>query len=157
MHEWSLQLQGGLKQSPDTVTSITPLNVGPADGAERCGMLSWWCVVCCLTPWAPNQTADGIQWTVECELWSIALCLRLFPFKSFYEENGFLCILSTIFHKLGDERIFCMKMIMETDIFLISYKKYNSIEINLCIKYNLVTFSIYFLNVEKGVVKKWGL
>ena len=36
-------------------------------------------------------------------------------------------------------------MIMETDTFFISYKKYNSIEI--------VTFSIYILNVENGVVK----
>ena len=44
-------------------------------------------------------------------------------------------------------------MIMETDTFFISYKKYNSIEINLYIKYNLVTFSIYILNVEKGIVK----
>ena len=44
-------------------------------------------------------------------------------------------------------------MIMETDTFFIIYKKYNSIEINLCIKYNLVTFSIYILNEEKGVVK----
>ena len=44
-------------------------------------------------------------------------------------------------------------MIMETDTFFRSYKKYNSIKINLYIKYNLVTFSIYILNVEKGVVK----
>ena len=29
-----------LKQSPDTVTSVMQLNVGPADVAERCGMLS---------------------------------------------------------------------------------------------------------------------
>ena len=48
------------------------------------------------------------------------------------------------------DRIFCTKMIMETDTFFISYKKYNSIEINLYIKYNLVTFSIYIPNVEKG-------
>ena len=41
MHEQSLQLKEGLKQSPDTVTSITQLDVDPADGAERCGMLSW--------------------------------------------------------------------------------------------------------------------
>ena len=53
----------------------------------------------------------------------------------------------------NDDRIFCTKMIMETDTFFVSYKKYNSIEINLYIKYNLVTFSIYILNVEKGVVK----
>ena len=38
-------------------------------------------------------------------------------------------------------------MIIERD------KKCNSIEINLYIKYNLVTFSIYILNVEKGVIK----
>ena len=41
-------------------------------------------------------------------------------------------------------------MIMETDTFFISYKKYNSIEINSYIKYSLVTFSIYIPNVEKG-------
>ena len=51
------------------------------------------------------------------------------------------------------DTIFCTKVIMKTDTFFISYKKYNSIEINLYIKYNLVTFSIYILNVEKGVVK----
>ena len=44
-------------------------------------------------------------------------------------------------------------MIMETDTFSISYKKYNSIQRNLYIKYNLVIFSIYILNAEKGVVK----
>ena len=44
-------------------------------------------------------------------------------------------------------------MIMETDSFFICYKKYNSIEINLYIKHNLATFSIYVLNAEKGVVK----
>ena len=53
----------------------------------------------------------------------------------------------------NDDRIFCTKMIMETDTCSISYKKYNLIEINLYIKYNLVTFSIYILNMEKGVVK----
>ena len=53
----------------------------------------------------------------------------------------------------NDDRIFCRKMIMETDTFFTSYKKYNSKKINLYIKYNLVTFSIYILNVEKGVVK----
>ena len=41
-------------------------------------------------------------------------------------------------------------MIMETATFFISYKKYNSIQTNLYIKYNLVTFSIYIPNVEKG-------
>ena len=44
-------------------------------------------------------------------------------------------------------------MIMETDTFFRNYKKYNSIKINLYIKYNLVTFSVYIFNVEKGVVK----
>ena len=54
-------------------------------------------------------------------------------------------------------------MIIETDTVFRSYKKYNSIEINFYIKYNLVTFSIYILNVEKGIVKyvsckcvQWG-
>ena len=42
-------------------------------------------------------------------------------------------------------------MIMETDTFFVSYKKYNYIY--LYIKYNLFTFSIYILDVEKGVVK----
>ena len=41
----------------------------------------------------------------------------------------------------NDDIIFCTKMITETDTFFISYRKYNSIEINLYIKYNLVTFS----------------
>ena len=44
-------------------------------------------------------------------------------------------------------------MMMEIDTFFISYEKCNSIKINLYIKYNLVTFSIYILNMEKGVVK----
>ena len=44
-------------------------------------------------------------------------------------------------------------MIMETDTFLEVIKKYNTKKINLYIKYNLATFSIYILNVEKGVVK----
>ena len=38
-------IKGGLKQSPDTVTSIMQLNVGPADRAVRCGMLSRSCGV----------------------------------------------------------------------------------------------------------------
>ena len=40
MHELKSAIKGGLKQSPDTVTSITQLDVGPANGAERSGMLS---------------------------------------------------------------------------------------------------------------------
>ena len=50
-----------LKQPPDTVTSMTQPDVGPTEVVERCGMLSHLCGVCCLTPWAPNQMADGIQ------------------------------------------------------------------------------------------------
>ena len=50
-----------LKQSPDTVTSMTQPDVGPAEVVERCGMLSRLCGVCCMTPWAPNEMADGIQ------------------------------------------------------------------------------------------------
>ena len=43
---------------------------------------------------------------------------------------------------------------METDTFFRSYKKFNSIKNKfIYIKYKLVTFSIYILNVEKGVVK----
>ena len=47
--------------SPDTVTSMTQSDVGPTEVVERCGMLSCLCGVCCLTPWAPNEMADGIQ------------------------------------------------------------------------------------------------
>ena len=50
-----------LEQSPDTVTSMTQPDVGPDEVVERCGMLSCLCGVCCMTPWAPNEMADGIQ------------------------------------------------------------------------------------------------
>ena len=50
-----------LEQSPKTVTSMTQPDVGPAEVVERCGMLSHLCVVCCLTLWAPNEMANGIQ------------------------------------------------------------------------------------------------
>ena len=50
-----------LKQSPDTVTSMTQPDVGPTDVVKRCGILSHLCGVCRMTPWAPNEMADGIQ------------------------------------------------------------------------------------------------
>ena len=50
-----------LEQSPDTVTSMTQPDVGTAEVVKRCGMLSCLCGVCHLTPWAPNEMADGIQ------------------------------------------------------------------------------------------------
>ena len=50
-----------LKQSPDTVTSMTQCDVGPTEVVERFGMLSHLCGVYHLTPWAPNEMADGIQ------------------------------------------------------------------------------------------------
>ena len=50
-----------LEQSPDTVTSMTQPDVGHAEVVERCGMLSHLCGVCHMTPWAPNEMADGIQ------------------------------------------------------------------------------------------------
>ena len=50
-----------LKQSPDTVTSMTQPDVGPTEVVERCGMLSCLRGVCHLIPWAPNEMADGIQ------------------------------------------------------------------------------------------------
>ena len=50
-----------LEQSPDTVTSMTQPDVGPTKVVERCGMLSHLCGVCHLTPWAPDEMADGIQ------------------------------------------------------------------------------------------------
>ena len=36
----------------------------PNEVVKRCGMLSCLCGVCCMTPWAPNEMAEGIQWTV---------------------------------------------------------------------------------------------
>ena len=50
-----------LEQSPDTVNSMTQPDVGPTEVVERCGMLSHLCGVCHLTPWAPDEMADGIQ------------------------------------------------------------------------------------------------
>ena len=50
-----------LEQSPDTVTSMTQPDVGPTEVVERFGMLSHLCDVCCLTPLASNEMADGIQ------------------------------------------------------------------------------------------------
>ena len=50
-----------LEQSPDTVTSTTQPDVGPTEVVKRCGMLSCLHGVCHLTPWAPNEMADGIQ------------------------------------------------------------------------------------------------
>ena len=50
-----------LKQSPDTVTSMTKPDVGPDEVVERCGMLNHLRGVCHLTPWAPNEMADGTQ------------------------------------------------------------------------------------------------
>ena len=50
-----------LEQSPDTVTSMTQPDVGPAEVVERCGMLNHLHGVCRMTPWAPNEMADGIQ------------------------------------------------------------------------------------------------
>ena len=56
-----LAMAGRLTQSPDTVTSMTQPDVGPTEVVKRCGMLSHLCGVCCMTPWAPNEMADGIQ------------------------------------------------------------------------------------------------
>ena len=50
-----------LEPSLGTVTSMTQPDVGPAEVVERCGMLSHLCGVCHMTPWAPNEMADGIQ------------------------------------------------------------------------------------------------
>ena len=50
-----------LEQSPDTVTSMTQPDVGPTEVVERCGMLSQLHGVSCMTPWAPDEMADGIQ------------------------------------------------------------------------------------------------
>ena len=50
-----------LKQSPDTVTSITQPDVGLYEVVERCGLLSHLRGVCRMTPWAHDEMADGIQ------------------------------------------------------------------------------------------------
>ena len=50
-----------LKQLPDTVTSMTQPDAGPAEVVESCGMMSNLHGVCHMTPWAPNEMADGIQ------------------------------------------------------------------------------------------------
>ena len=50
-----------LKQSPDTVTTMTQPDVGLPEVVERCGMLNHLCGVCHLTLWAPNEMVDGIQ------------------------------------------------------------------------------------------------
>ena len=50
-----------LEQSPDTVTSMTQPEVGLTEVVKRCGILSHLCGVCHVTPWAPNEMADGIQ------------------------------------------------------------------------------------------------
>ena len=50
-----------LEQLPDTVTSMIQPDVGPAKVVKRCGMLSHLCGVCHMTPWAPDEMADGIQ------------------------------------------------------------------------------------------------
>ena len=50
-----------LKQSPDTVTSMTQPDVGPTEVVERCGMLSCLCGICRLTFLVPNEMANGIQ------------------------------------------------------------------------------------------------
>ena len=50
-----------LKQSPDTVTSMTQSDVGPTEVVERCGMLIHLHGVCHLIPWVPNEMAEGIQ------------------------------------------------------------------------------------------------
>ena len=50
-----------LKQSPDTVNSMTQHDVCPTEVIKRCGMLSHLHGVCRLTHWAPNEMADEIQ------------------------------------------------------------------------------------------------
>ena len=81
-----------LKQSPDTVTSMTQPDVGPAEVVEICGMLSHLCGVCRMTPGPLMKWLMEFNelYNVNCEV--LYFVLRLFPFKSFYEENGFLCL-----------------------------------------------------------------
>ena len=80
-----------LEQSPDTVTSMTQPDVGPTEVVKRCGMLSHLHGVCCLTPGPPMKWLMEFNelYSVNCKV--LYFVLRLFPFKSFYEKNGFLC------------------------------------------------------------------
>ena len=52
-----LAMARSLKQSPDTVTSMTQPDVGPTEVVERCGMLSHYMEFV----WAPHEMPDGIQ------------------------------------------------------------------------------------------------
>ena len=81
-----------LKQSPDTVTSMTQPDVGLTEVVERSGMLSHLRGVSRLTPWAPMKWLMEFNelYSVNCEV--LYFVLRLFPFRSFCEEDGFLCL-----------------------------------------------------------------
>ena len=81
-----------LEQSPDTVISMTQPDVGPTEVVERCGMLSHLCGVCHMIPGPPMKWLMEFNelYNVNCEV--LYFVLRLFPFKSFYKENGFLCL-----------------------------------------------------------------
>ena len=84
MNEVSNHKEAGTITRHSNLTIIMQLNVGPADIAKRCGMLSQWCGVFCLT----KQLMElNEQYSVNCEV--LYFVLRLFPFESFYEENGF--------------------------------------------------------------------
>ena len=82
-----------------------------------------WCLPS--DPWTP------IKWLMEFnKQYSVKVLyfvLRFFPFKSFMRRMIFMS-LSAIFINLDKDncynvdRIFCTKMIMETDTFFISYK-----------------------------------
>ena len=85
-----LSMARSLKQSPDTVTSMTRPDLGPAEVVERCGMLSHLCGVCPPGPPIKWLMEFNELYSVNCEV--LYFVLRLFPFKSFYEENGFLCL-----------------------------------------------------------------
>ena len=81
-----------LKQSPGTVASMTQPDVGPAEVVERCGILSHLHGFCHMTPWPPMKWLMEFNelYDVNCEV--LHFVLRIFPFKSFYKENGFLCL-----------------------------------------------------------------
>ena len=59
-----------LKQSPDTVTSMTQPDVGPAEIVKRCGMLSCLHGVCSLTPGPQMKWLMEFneQYNVNCEV-----------------------------------------------------------------------------------------
>ena len=100
MHDWSLQLKEGWSNH-QTQWPVSP-NLRLALLMELRDVVCWADdVVFVSWPQAPHWTAKGIQWTVECELWSILLCFETFSIQVILWGECFFMSLSAIFYKLG--------------------------------------------------------